>query len=320
MEVLLVLALALALDLAAGDPRNRFHPTAWIGRLIGVMVPRCKTGSPYSERALGVVLVCVVTGIVMSVLVAINAGAGLVTGYVGAIISVAMGVVLLKCTIAMRGMEEHAKAVLKCLEAGDIESARGRLAGIVKRDTENLDEQHVLSGVLESISENTVDGVTGPLFYFGFFGIFGAFAYRTISTFDSMIGYRTEMFGSIGWFAANCDKILSYAPARLTALAMILGALVLRTNWRDSYRIVLRDGSKPDSPNSGYPIAALAGALDATLEKQDCYKIGSGGAVLRASHVRQSIRLMKTASILFCGMVTVPAAAVLYGLGWWLHA
>ena len=135
-----------------------------------------------------------------------------------------------------------------------------------------------------------------------------------------MIGYKTPAFRDLGWFAANCDKILNYIPSRLTGLIMILGSFILKNDWRQSYHIMIRDSSKPESPNAGYPMAALAGALNTKFEKIDHYKIGDGIAELDVSHIKSSIALMKITSVLFCGMVTIPMILLLYYLGWWIHA
>ena len=115
---------------------------------------------------------------------------------------------------------------------------------IVKRNTKHLDKNHISSAVLESVSENTVDGITGPLFYYAIFGLPGAFVYRAINTIDSMVGYKTSLFRNIGWFGANCDTILNYIPSRLTGLVMILSALILGYNWKESFYIMRRDGKK----------------------------------------------------------------------------
>ena len=321
IESLLIIAFALSLDFVLGDPRNRFHPTAWIGQLIGKIIPYGKTNSSLSEKIYGVVFVVIVTGLVSLILVTLDFGISLISyDIIGFIASIVIISILLKTTIAIRGMEKHAIEVVNAIKNNDIKSARENLSMIVKRDTSHLDKNHVLSGVLESVSENTVDGVTGPLFYFGLFGIFGAFAYRVVNTFDSMVGYKTQMFRNLGWFAANCDKILNYIPSRLTGLIMILGSFVLRNDWKQSYQIMIRDNSKLESPNAGYPMAALAGALNTTFEKIDHYKIGDGNTELGISHIKSSIALMKVTSILFCGLVTVPIIVTLSYLGWWLHA
>ena len=231
------------------------------------------------------------------------------------IVTVVVGAILLKTTIAIRGMEKHALAVVDALENDDIDQARDNLAMIVKRKTKNLDKNHILSGVLESISENTVDGVTGPMFYFALFGLPGAFVYRVINTIDSMIGYKTEMFRNLGWFGANCDNILNYLPSRITGLVMVLSSMLLGSNWKHAYQILKRDSRKTSSPNAGYPMAALAGALDTKFQKVDNYTIGEGSFYLSIEHVRSAITLMKVTTILFFGIVTIPIITVLSYLG-----
>ncbi len=321
IESALAVALALALDLALGDPRNRFHPTAWVGHLIGRIVPYGRSARPAAERAAGILLVLGVPAAVCLAIYGVYVMAAIMPGgALGIIVSACIIAVLLKTTIAVRGMGRHAAAVATLVEAGRMEQARESLSMIVKRDTSDLDKNHIVSGVLESVSENTVDGVTGPLFYFGFFGLFGAFVYRTVNTLDSMVGYRTRFFRDLGRPAANCDRILNYLPARLTGLVMVLASLLLGADWRRSYTVMVRDSSRPESPNAGYPMAALAGALDTTLEKPDHYTIGDGRAAPDVSHIRSSIILMKVTSLLFCGIITIPTIAALSYLGWWLHA
>ena len=320
IESILVVSFALGLDFVTGDPKNRFHPTSWIGGLIGKLVPYAKTGVATSEKFGGVTVVLVVCAIVATILVALDFGISLISvDLIVLIVSVIIGTILLKTTIAIRGMERHAITVVESIECDDISAARDNLSMIVKRDTKNLDKNHVLSGVLESVSENTVDGITGPLFYFALFGLPGAFVYRVINTIDSMIGYKTKMFQNLGWFGANCDKTLNYIPARLTGLIMILGAMILRIDWRQSYQIMIRDSKKLESPNAGYPMAALAGALRTKFEKIDHYQIGQGSLELTKTHIKSGIALMKVTSILFCGMVTIPIIVTLSYLGWWVH-
>ena len=201
----------------------------------------------------------------------------------------------------------------------NLDLARTHLSMIVKRNTKNLDKNHVLSGVLESISENTVDGITGPLFYYALLGLPGAFVYRVINTADSMIGYKTDIFKNVGWFAATCDSILNYIPSRLTGIIMIISAAILQNNWRESYKIMIRDGKKTESPNAGYPMAALAGALETKFEKINHYKLGDGEIILTKEHVHSAISIMKLTSVLFFGIVSIPIISILSILGWWIH-
>ena len=321
LESVVIIAFALLLDFLVGDPKTKYHPTAWIGKLIASLVPFTKSNSIRKELIGGILLVSVIVVTVCTVLIVLDIGISLLTiDIVSLIVSIAVGSILLKTTIAIRGMQKHALAVVDAVEKGDLGSARNHLSMIVKRDTKNLDKNHILSGVLESVSENTVDGVTGPLFYYAIFGLPGAFVYRAINTVDSMVGYKTTLFKNVGWFGAKCDTVLNYAPSRLTGLVMILGALILGYNWKESLYIMRRDSGKLESTNAGFPMAALAGALGTRLEKMDYYTIGNGSIEFTKSHIISAVTLMKVSSILFCGIITVPIIVTLSFLGWWIHA
>jgi len=320
-ESILIVIFAVVLDLLVGDPKNKFHPTSWIGSLIAKLVPIIQNKSPQREKLGGIILVILLTTLVTTLLVFLDVAIqNIAFDFTGIVVSVIVGMILLKTTIAIRGMEKHAMAVMESIERNDLDAARNNLSLIVKRNTKNLDKNHVLSGTLESISENTVDGVTGPLFYFAFFGIPGAFIYRIINTIDSMIGYKTSIFTNVGWFGANCDKILNYLPSRITSLMMVLGAMILGKDWKKSYKIMKRDGKNTESPNAGYPMAALAGALGTRFEKIDHYTVGEGNIELTKSHLRSAIALMKVTSILFCMIFTIPIIIVLSYLDWWINA
>jgi adenosylcobinamide-phosphate synthase len=321
LEGIIIVGFALLLDFLMGDPKTKYHPTAWIGKLIAVLVPFSRNNSPKKELFGGILIVFTVVVIVSTLLVALDFGISLLTiDVISLVVSIVIGSILLKTTIAIRGMQKHALSVVDALEKDDLDSARNHLSMIVKRNTKHLDKNHISSAVLESVSENTVDGITGPLFYYAIFGLPGAFVYRAINTIDSMIGYKTSLFKNIGWFGANCDTILNYIPSRLTGLVMILSALILGYNWKESFYIMKRDGRKLESPNAGFPIAALAGALGTKLEKINYYAVGDGNIEFTKSHIISAIRLMKVSSILFCGLVTVPIISALSFLGWWLHA
>ncbi len=321
IESIAIIFFALTIDFTLGDPKNKFHPTAWIGSLIAKITPSLKNSSNTLEKLGGIILIVISSAIVASLIILLDVGINMITtDYLSIIISIIVGGILLKTTIAIKGMEKHALAVVNSLENNNIISARNNLSMIVKRNTKDLDENHVFSGVVESISENTVDGITGPLFYFGLFGLPGAFVYRVINTADSMIGYKTNIFKNIGWFAANCDTILNYIPSRLTGFVMIFSAMILGYDWKRSYKIMIRDGGKTLSPNAGYPMAAIAGALGTRFEKIDHYFLGDGKVSFSKEHVKSTITLMKVTSIIFCGIVVVPIVLLLSYLGWWIHA
>lgn len=316
MEIaILVLAGAIIADLAFGDPKNKYHPTAWVGALVAKMAPFGK--SMRSEKMGGVIVTIAVTSIVASL---VSAYVILVQEFEGLLLifSVLTGALLLKSVIAIRGLEEYGRKVIESLSSDNVDEARTRLAMLVKRNTGDLDRDHIASGILETTSENIVDGITGPIFYFAAFGLPGAFVYRTVNTIDSMMGYRNQMFANLGWFGANCDKVLNYIPSRITSYLLVVAAFLAGADWRQSLSVLRRDGSKTASPNAGYPMAAMAGALGVRFEKIGHYTLGNG-ATPSAEQFLMAIRLVKITSILFCGVVAVPMIVVLSYFGWWAH-
>ena len=323
----LAVLFALSIDFAFGDTKNKFHPTVWIGTLIGKLVLLFKNNNSTIDKIGGLILTISVTSIAASILYFLNVALhyinqfdfNFVTKIFIFIFSIVVTGYLLKTTIAIKGMEKHATLIMQALSNDEIDDARAKLSMIVKRDTKNLDRQHIISGTLESISENTVDGIIGPLFYFAIFGLLGAFVYRTINTIDSMIGYKTSLFKNLGWFGANSDKILNFLPSRITSLVMIFAVMILRENWRHSLEVMRRDGKKTESPNAGYPMATLAGALSVKFEKIDHYVLGDGNLEFTEDHFKSAISIMKLTTILFCVIFTIPMIVVLSYLGWWIH-
>ena len=307
LESIVVIGFAILLDLLFGDPKNRFHPTAWIGILIGTITTRMKNENYNLEKFGGIFIVLIPVCISIVVLSGLDFSIELISvESLSILISIISGVVLFKMTIAIKGMERHALAVLDSIQKNDLTQARTNLSMIVKRNTKNLDKNHILSGTLESLSENIVDGITGPMFYFAIFGLPGAFVYRIVNTVDSMVGYKTQMFKNLGWFGANCDNVLNYIPSRLTGLTIVLGSMLLGHDWKNCYEIFKRDGKKTDSPNAGYPMAAFAGALGTKFEKLEHYSLGTGEYEITSKKVKDAISLMKVTSLLFFGIVSIP--------------
>ena len=307
LESIVIIGFAILLDLVFGDPKNRYHPTAWIGMLIGTITTRMKNENYTVEKVGGIFIVLIPVCISIVVLSGLDFSIELISvESLSILISIISGVVLFKMTIAIKGMEKHALAVLDSIQKNDLTQARTNLSMIVKRNTKNLDKNHILSGTLESLSENIVDGITGPMFYFAIFGLPGAFVYRIVNTVDSMVGYKTQMFKNLGWFGANCDNVLNYIPSRLTGLTIVLGSMLLGHDWKNCYEIFKRDGKKTDSPNAGYPMAAFAGALGTKFEKLEHYSLGTGEYEITSKKVMDAISLMKVTSLLFFGIVSIP--------------
>ena len=306
---MIALLFAILIDLVLGDPPNKYHPTAWIGRAINIIKPRLKDEDGKREKikgALGAVLIItIVGGIVyaLSIIISFNQ-----------IVELIITAVMLKLTIAIRSMEEHARRVIDALD--DLKLARRELSMIVGRDTSDLDEGHILSAVIESISENITDGITSSLFYYSLFGIVGAFVYRAINTLDSMLGYKDEYYKNIGWFSSRLDTIVNYLPARLTAFITIIASMILGMEWKNALKVIMRDSKNTDSINSGWSMAGVAGALNIRLEKVGYYKIGEEHEHITIEHCYKAIRLMKVTVILFMIIVVLPLLILRYLLGW----
>jgi adenosylcobinamide-phosphate synthase len=305
------LAAGVGVDYLFGDPPNKYHPVAWLGRLIGYCAPRLKGGP---EKAKGAVFaVSLVLAIALAVHFLI-----FTSMFLAGITALALtSAIILKTTVAVRGMERHANVIMSCLEAGDLARARQNLSMIVRRSTDDLDEQHIMSATIECVSESTVDGITGPIFYYSLFGPAGAFAYRAINTLDSMVGYKDDYFKDIGWMSARLDTAANYVPARITAFLMVTSAKMLGADWKKSLSMLQRDHAKTFSPNAGYPMATMAGALRVRLEKIGHYALGDQQEPASIEKCRAAISIMKLTTLLFCLGVSTPIISILYLTGWW---
>jgi adenosylcobinamide-phosphate synthase len=174
--------------------------------------------------------------------------------------------------LACRDLDVEAGRVVRALEERDHEKARTRLSWIVGRDTAMLDEPEMVRATVETVAEHLSDGVIAPLFYLAMGGPVGMGAYKAINTLDSMVGYRNERYNEFGWASARIDDVANFIPARITALLVWIAALLPGFNARRALRITVRDGGNQPSPNSGYPEAAVAGALGVRLGGVNYYQ------------------------------------------------
>ena len=302
LDSLLILLLALLIDFVFGEVPDRVHPTVWMGRVITFLKPKIKNVNPMNEKINGALLASFVIALFAVPAYFIIFWTRQLLGWVPYIIVAA---VLLKMSFARKCISQYTVPIAKAIEIGDVDKAKQLLPYIVRRDPSTLSERHVISAAVESIAESSTDGVTSPFFYFALFGVPGAIAYRVINTLDSMVGYRDEAHVNIGWFSANLDTIANYIPTRLTAMMMIVSAMLLGENWRGSWRIIKRDRRCVSSVNAGWTIAAMAGALNAQLEKPGFYKLGDDGGVSPA-HIKRALRITDLVAILFCILIVFP--------------
>lgn len=294
MDILWLLALALILDFALGEPPDAFHPVAWMGRVTSFLERRRPSHVTSHHLAYGVMITLVVVAL-------FAVPAYFLLSYVKGVNFVAyviVGALLLKLTFSFRGLRTTAVKIKSLLRDDKLDKARFELRALVGRDTSTLSKPLLVSAAVESVAENSCDSLVAPLFYFLLFGVPGAIAYRAVNTLDSMIGYHGR-YEHLGKFAGRLDDVLNYIPARLTAMFLVLAAFFSRRSGRRAWQVALSDHSKTESPNAGWPMAAAAGALNIQLEKADRYKLGSANATLVPETIDKSLSLMQVAVVIW---------------------
>ena len=287
------LLLALAIDLAAGEPTARLHPVVWIGSAINRLTRRVPRGSAASF-AYG-------TALAFGVPLTAGACAALaetVSTGLPAPIDVAALALALKPAFALRELLAAGGRVEAALAADDLDSARRAVRALVSRPVEGLDAGLVAAAAIESLAENLGDGFAGPLLAYTAAGLPGAWAYRALNTLDSMVGYREERFEWLGKASARLDDAANILPARLAVLALVAAAPIVGGSPRCALTVARRDQCITASPNAGWPMAAAAGALGLRLEKRGHYILNPGGRVPRARDVRRAQVLVAAAAVL----------------------
>lgn len=305
-----VIGLALLLDLAMGDPRWLPHPVVLIGRLIATL-ERVLRAAVRNERTAGVLLLILTTGGAMALTWLVLRCAAWLHPLAG----IAVAVIVSSTCLAARSLHKESALVADALASGDMEGARRNLAYIVGRDTAGLEESEIWRALVETVAENSSDGIIAPLFWLTLGGPVAAMGFKAVSTLDSMVGYRNERYLHLGWASARMDDLLNLIPARLTALLMIVGAPLAGLSLRNSLTITLRDRLKHPSPNSGHPEAAAAGALRVRLGGAASYGgqaswkeyLGNPLAPLDERAYRGMIRLMYTTTLLMAAVCIFTA-------------
>jgi adenosylcobinamide-phosphate synthase len=289
-----MLLAALAWDLTLGEPPAFAHPVVWVGRLIDVLERAPVKGAP-AQLVYGGVAVTV--GLLLVV-----GPATVLLAYLRAeapALYLLAGTYLLKSTFSLRGLFRAAWAVRRCLLASDLPGARWELRALVSRDTSGLDEPLLAAAAVESVAENSSDALVAPLLYFTLFGVPGALAYRVLNTFDSMIGYRGR-YEYLGKVAARLDDLANLLPARLTALLLVLASAWRGAGAAPAWQGALHYAGATESPNAGWPMSAMAGALGVTLEKVGHYRLGDGPARPDAASIERALALAAVALLTAC--------------------
>ena len=296
-EAFLVFLLAVAFDLIIGEPPTKIHPVVWIGKLISFLKNRAR---PTKADGLMLAIIVIIATVLAGHAIVVALGS---IPILGGLLSTAAAAYLLKSTFAIRCLLQTSKDIGKMIDS-NIDEAKRMLPALVGRETKDLTSAQAASAVIESVSENYVDTIISPIFYFLLFSPFGlgleaALAFKAMSTMDSMLGYKTKGLKEMGYVPAKLDDIANYIPARLSILLI---ALARPSRAAAAITSALRDHSKTPSPNSGWPMSASAGSLDVKLEKPGFYVLQEKGKEAATSDIPDAVRLIGRASILVLGI------------------
>jgi len=334
-EILIIILASLVIDLSFGELPSSIHPVVWMGKLIETLKPLFSHNSKHICKIYGFImtfsLIFVFVSLFNLLLVFLSFNQALF------IIASAF---LLSTTFSVRTLLKSAGIVAKDL-GEEIEKGRKSLSFLVSRPTSKLSLQELVSATIETLTENTVDSVLAPLFYIILFPILGTFfwsiyfsfflqmgltspyqlltlfvvgagvSYRVVNTLDAMVGYKDPVNINIGWLPAKLDDFLNFIPARITGLLMVISAFLISLDYKHSWKIMLKDARKTPSPNSGYPMAAAAGALNVQLHKPGTYKLGKPQIDLTSNQIQDAIKLSSVTIILFLVIVSIFMLVIL---------
>ncbi|OFI06684.1 cobalamin biosynthesis protein CbiB [Clostridium acetireducens DSM 10703] len=296
--------LAVVLDWIIGDPYSFPHPVIYMGKLISFLEKKgrklCKTNA--SIRAFGgfiVIIVCFISFIIPFAILKF-------LEFYNIFHHIA-NILIIWTTLAAKSLHKEAKKVYYEIKRGDLKEARVKLSYIVGRDTTNLSKEEIIRADVETIAENTADGIIAPLFYVVIGGAPLAIMYKAVNTMDSMLGYLNEKYKYIGFFPAKIDDVFNYIPARITGVLICLSAPLVKGNIIESLKIMIRDRKNHKSPNCAYSEAAAAAAMGIQLGGTNVYfgeviykpTLGDKKKELNEDHINECIKLMYAAEVLF---------------------
>ncbi len=300
---MLLLISSYIADLIFGDPEWLPHPVRGMGRLISFLDNRLRgSGGKWTERIKGVILTLAVVGISTYFAYLFIALAGKLNPFLGNL----AWVYLSYTALSIKDLRIKTKAILKEIENSSIIGARRQLSKIIGRDTQNLSKDRTIVATIESVAENTNDGIIAPLFCLILGGPVLAIAYKSINTLDSMVGYKNEKYLHFGWFSARLDDLVNFIPARICGFLIAVSSLFNKKSFKEPFKTMLKDGRKHFSPNSGISEAAMAGALGISLGGVWSYQgklsvkpyLGEEKRVIQPSFINEALAISLGSSIL----------------------
>ena len=299
-----------ALDLIIGDPYSFPHPVRYIGKLISIVEKQIRkiTSSDKGLKIAGFFLwfIVVVTTFAITTLI-------LQLFKFNKVIYFIVNTILIYTTLATKCLKDESVKIYKVLKTGDLEKSRIQLSYIVGRDTTNLNEKEIVRATVETVAENTVDGIIAPLFYGFIGGAPLAMAYKAVNTLDSTVGYKNDKYYYLGFASAKIDDIANYIPARLGVILLPLGSLFTGFNFKDALKIGIRDRKHHKSPNCAFSEGAVAGALGIQLGGTNVYfgkevykpTIGDKTREIEIEDIVRTNKIMYSSSIISIIIFTV---------------
>ncbi|MFF2448146.1 adenosylcobinamide-phosphate synthase CbiB [Neobacillus sp. NPDC058068] len=263
---LISISIAYIIDILIGDPPHWPHPVRWIGTMIAFFEKRWNHGG--LKKWKGVAMLLFILLFVFSVVLLVILIGYMIHPFVGILVES----IVISTTIAQKSLREASLEVYHPLRSRDLVEARKKLSYIVGRDTDSLDESEIARGTIETVAENTSDGVTAPLFWALIGGAPLAMVYRATNTCDSMVGHLNDRYKEFGWASAKWDDVMNWIPSRLTGIIMLIGKRPVSRGYRNGWSILFRDAKKHPSPNSGWGEAAVAAILGIQLGGRNYYK------------------------------------------------
>lgn len=299
------LVIGFFIDFVVGDPRALPHPVVGIGKLISLCEKHLRRGDG-GDLGRGALTVVIVAGLST----ALPAALLLAAWRVHPLVYLALASLMSFQLIAARDLVRESRAVETALETGDTALARRAVSMIVGRDTDALDDAGICRATVETVAENTSDGVIAPLFWMSLFGPAGGFFYKAVNTMDSMIGYKSEKYLLYGRAAAKLDDAVNFLPSRLSALLMLLVCPLLGLDAKNALRVFRRDRHKHESPNSAQTESVCAGALGVELAGDASY----GGILHKKPRLGDPLRPIEPRDITRAGRLMYAASAAMLAL------
>ena len=310
--------IAYVLDLIFGDPQNIIHPVQIIGKMINIgekslLEKKYKSDRKYKFFA-GMILNITVISLTYGITYLIRR-----TSENSIILTVAE-IYLMYTVFSINSLAREGNRVYNILKEGNIEKARKDLSYLVSRDTGTMDEKMIIRSTMETISENTVDGIVAPMMYMFLGGLPLSMTYKAINTFDSMVGYKNEKYMDFGKFSAKLDDVANFIPARVTGILIVISAMILGYDYKNSLKIFIRDRKNHSSPNSGHAEAGVAGTLGVQFGGRVSYfgkevdkpVIGDKIKDFELEDIKKNIKIMYAASFLSLVMFSVISVGIYF--------